>query len=257
MNPIVNADKANTNYVGRTLTHPKPHEQCILTPYGMKLFLQLNGGFEPTISKEIYDILPILGDVFSLHSNTYANYTPATALIREQLFYEWVFYFERKMDYIWDQSRIPAEYRPNEMVFDPFRKLDDYAKTNKFIAENHQKLNSMLTAVMLAGFRDEIEDIFIPDIDDWKDHYGIDVLRESPYIFRKKVDDGYLFINAVGRLQLLSDHPELTPLMWVQLHTRDTVYIMQYERLGERRQKYQHVYRAWLGSFDPFVEVKN
>lgn len=257
MNAIVNAAKANIHYVGRTLLYPKPIEQCILTPYGMKMFLQLNGELKPTLSKEIHDILPILGDVFSLHSNTYAVYTPATALMREQLFYEWVYYFERVMGYVWDESKIPKEYRPGDMVFDPFRKLNEYAKQNKFINEHHQKLNAMLTEVMLLGFRDEIDDIFIPDIDDWKDHNGIDVLRESPYIFRKKVDDGYLFINAYGRLQLLSDCSELTPLMWVQLHTRDTVYIMQYEHLSKHRQKYQYVYRTWLGSFDPFNEVKN
>ncbi len=256
MNVIAKAAKANIIYVSQTLTHPKPIEQCILTPFGMSLFLQLNGELKPLLSQEIYDILPILGDVLSLHSNTYASYTPATALVHEQRFYEWVFYFERKMDYVWDESQIPKEYCPKDFVFDAFRKLAEAAKRNKYIAANHQKLNSMIAHVLLLGFRDEIDDIFIPDLDRWNDQHGLNILSESPYIFRKKVDDGYLFINAHGRLQLLSDQPELTPLMWVQLHTRDTTYILQYECLGERRQKYQYVYRAWLGSFDPFVEVK-
>lgn len=248
----MNSNKADMHYLRRTLTNPKPIDECILTPFGMALFSQLNGTLKPTLEQDLYDILPFLGEVLSFHSNMYADYTASTALLREQRFYEWVFYFERVMENVWDESKIPEEYNSKDMIFNSFRKLDTLAKQNKYVADNQQKLNALIADLLLKGFREDIVDIFIPNISDWMEYQDMHVIRESPYIFRKKVDDGYLFINSYDRLQLLSDQPELTPLMWVQLHSRDTIYIMQYENTSEKRHDYKYVYRSWVGSFDPF-----
>lgn len=257
MNTITEAKKVNVTYVGRTISHPLPYEKCTLTPYGIKLFRELNGGNNPTLDKELYDALHLIGNALSLHSNAFASYIVPVAIMHEQLFYQWSFYFEQAMGFIWDQSKIPAEYKASGLVFDPYRKLDELAKSNKYIADNQQMINSLFTQILLDGFRGEIHDIFIPDITNWKNVNAFDVLVDTPYIFRKKDVDGYLFINGVDRIQLLSQSPELTNLLWIQLHTKDYTEILCYTKLDKQTTDAKYVYRAWMGGYDPFCEVKN